>query len=421
MKVRFSLKRHNPKYRNLHKLTQSLIILFGGGSSGKSRAVVTNFILYALRGEACLVARQTLASIRKSLWLETTKAIYDMGLGHLFKFNKSDFVIECVVSGGSLQYVGCEDIERVKSITPVHRAAFTKLHVEEATEIAKADLTQLRIRLRGRAKFKKQTYLTFNPIFKAHYLFKDYFEPIGWTEDNNLYEHDTLYIMKTTYKDNQYLQQDEIDLLEGLKETSPYFWNVYGLGNFGVLGSRVFDGNWATAPLNSMQPNLPVYIGLDFGFTNDPTAVSFMQYCKASKTIYIFDEIYANGMTNDVLAKAIKDRLASWGINPKQPVYCDSAEPKSIKELVKHGVNATKTVSKEINTRLDWMRQHTFIIADRCKNIREEFSLYTWVEKDGSPINKPIDKWNHGIDGTGYGLSPLWSGSRKIVGGRRTC
>lgn len=389
--------------------------IYGGGSSGKSRAVATLIILYAMRGEACLVARQTLVSIRKSVWLELTKLIRSMKVAHLFSVNKSDFTIECK-SGGSIQFVGCEDVERIKSITPIHRQAFTKCWIEEATEVSRDSITQLRIRMRGKGNWIKQTILTYNPIFKGHHLYKDYFEPIGWDDNQTNYEDDKIFILKTTYKDNRFLDESEIEYLESLKETTPYFYEVYAKGNFGTLGSRVFE-NWRQEHFNHEEIKFPIFAGGDFGFTIDPATVVYCKYDEKNKLIYIFDEIYETGLTNDVFATRI---IAKNDLNKiyNPVIYFDSAEPKSIQELKNYRINALATSKGKdsIQKGVDWLLQHRIIVHPKCKHTIEELQLYVRKEKQGEVQLEPEDKHNHLMDALRYGFHMKWSNFKITTG-----
>jgi phage terminase large subunit len=404
MNINIDKRIYNEIYLPLFDKPQPLMIVFGGGSSGKSRAMATNVLLWCLRGEAVLIARQTLVSIGKSTWLELNKLIREYDLTKYFTISKSDKVISCV-SGGSIQCVGAEDVERIKSITPIHRDSFSRLWIEEATELSSDSITQLRIRMRGVSKYRKQTILTFNPIYKGHHLFKSYFEAIGWDDNSTTYEDDNLFILKTTYLDNRFLDQSEVEFLEGLKTTTPYFYNVYTLGNFGTLGARVFE-NWKSEWFDVDSPELkrlPVHAGVDFGFSVDPATLSLSRYDEKNKIIYIFDEIYEKGLTNDVFAQRISDKLDKYELY-RQPVYCDSAEPKSIQELRNHGIQAHSTTKGKdsILKGIDWLLQHRIIVHPNCKYTQEEFMLYCRKEKNGEVLMEPEDKNNHIIDSVRY-------------------
>ena len=138
--------------------------------------------------------------------------------------------------------------------------------------------------------------------------------------------------------------------------------------------------------------------GLDFGFSSNPAAIGVSHYDKMRKTIYVYDEFYDTGYTNDLLAKEIKRMIGN------DQIVCDSAEPKSIQELRNHGVNATgaKKGKDSINFGIQWLQQQTIIVDKNCINAQNELRQYKWKEgADGKPVSppKPLDKDNHFIDG----------------------
>jgi phage terminase large subunit len=174
---------------------------------------------------------------------------------------------------------------------------------------------------------------------------------------------------------------------------------VYTLGNWGVLGDVIFK-NWTAMDLSGMRDQFTnSRHGLDFGFSSDPAAMPCTHYDRAKQTIYVFDELYERGLTNDLLADEI---IAKIG---QDYVRCDSAEPKSIAELQQHGVSAiaTKKGKDSVNYGIQWLQQQRIIIDKACLNMRAELEVYHWKkDKDGNAIKQPIDKLNHLIDGLRY-------------------
>src|SRR5690606_19499946 len=141
--------------------------------------------------------------------------------------------------------------------------------------------------------------------------------------------------------------------------------------------------------------------GLDFGFAEDPAAMVRMHYDRKKKTWYILDELYERGLTNDILVEKIKKMIGN------QYVVCDSAEPKSIQELINYGVRAipAKKGPDSVNHGINWLRQQKIIIDVHCQNTRNEFATYHWREdKDGNVLPEPADRDNHAIDAIRYGL-----------------
>lgn len=373
-------------------------IFYGGSSSGKSYFLAQRTVLDVLQGERnYLVVRNVLNTVKKSVFNEITKAIHNMELTPFFNVNKSNMVITCTLNRKQILFGGLDDPEKIKSITPID-GVITDIWAEEATETKYEAVKQLYKRLRGRSKVKKRLILSFNPILKSHWIYKEYFG--GWQDDKNFYrDSDNLLILKTTYKDNDFLEEDDIKELEN--ETDRYYYEVYTLGNWGTLGNIIFK-NWEVQDLSEIRKTFDRFNnGLDFGFAEDPAAMVHMHYDRKHKTLYILDEIYQRELTNDLLADKIKRMIGT------QYVICDSSEPKSIRELVAHGVRAipAKKGPDSVNHGINWLRQQRIIIDVRCQNVKNELQMYRWKEdKDGNVLPVPVDRDNHAIDAIRYGL-----------------
>ena len=377
-----------------------LQIYYGGSSSGKSVFVVGQRTIWDLMngGRNYLICRQVGRTIRNSVYNEILKVISAWGVGSLFNVNKSDMVITCS-NGYQILFVGLDDVDKLKSITPA-RGVITDVIVEEATEAELASIKQLEKRLRGGSDdIQKRINLLFNPILQSHWIYKEYFNSINWTDKQTEYKSDELLILKTTYKDNRFLTTQDIFRLENEKDK--YYHDVYTLGNWGILGSVIFK-NWAVDDLSDVYDQFTNRkFGLDFGFASDPAALHCSNYDKMRKIIYAFDEFYETGLTNPELAALIKPIVGN------EIVICDSAEPKSIKELRDNKINAVaaKKGKDSVTYGIQWLQQQTIILDKRCINARNELQTYKWKEGgDGKPVSppRPIDKNNHWIDATRY-------------------
>lgn len=374
-------------------------IFYGGSSSGKSKFVVGQRTVYHLLqgGHNYLICRQTKNSIRGSVANEIAKVISEWGLIDYFSINKSDGTITCL-NGYQAVFAGLDDVEKLKSIT-FKKGVLTDVIVEEATETDRSSVKQLMKRQRGKVKedVKKTLTLLFNPILQTHWIYEDYFKKLSWADDQKEYTSDRITILKTTYKDNRYLEAEDIQDLEN--ETDKYFYDVYTLGNWGVLGNIIFT-NWEVLDLSEMRPQFTdVRNGLDFGFSSHPAALTRSHYDAMRKTIYIFDELYSTGLTNDLLAAEIRNKIGGGY------VVCDSAEPKSIAELQQHGVNAlgAKKGKDSVNFGIDWLKQQHIVIDKSCVNTKNEFQSYKWKEdKNGVAMRIPVDANNHAIDSLRY-------------------
>jgi len=342
-----------------------------------------------------LVIRNTAGTIMGSIWLEIEKVIKEWGVESFFSYSrdKSNLMIKCH-SGSVALFRGLDDVEKIKSIT-VPNGVLTDLLIEEATEIIESDFRQLKKRLRGLSDVVKRITFLFNPILKTHWICENYFTT--WNDSDNLLDTDDLLILKTTYKDNQFLTDQDIKLLED--ETDSYFYEVYTLGNWGVLGDMIFD-NWEIADLKDKAYMFDTFNhGLDFGYSNDPTAYVKSYLHKASKTLYIWKEYANKGITNEVIADDIKPLVKD------DTVVCDSAEPKSIDELCTYGLNAigARKGPDSIMHGIQWLRRLRIVIDKSCQNTINNFKQYHWIkDRHGNVLNKPVDRFNDFIDATRY-------------------
>jgi len=376
-------------------------LYYGGSSSGKSYAIAQRTIIDILQGDRnYLVVRQYQNTVKKSIFNELVKAISRFKVSEFFSINKSELTITCNVNKKQILFSGLDDPEKIKSVTPID-GVITDILIEEATEIEYAGYKQLSKRLRGKSKAEKRITLLFNPILKDHWIYKEFF---GIWEDNKQYaEDETTSILKTTYKDNKFLTEDDIRGLED--ETDKYYYEVYTLGNWGVLGAVIFK-NWKTEDLTDMIPTFDnIYNGLDWGFADDPLAFVKLHYDKMRKKIYIYDELYVTGMLNSEIAPTIRIKTMN------EMVTADSAEPKSIEEFrrtYKINIKGAKKGKGSIESGIKFIQDNEVIIHSKCTNTRMEFSKYKYKEdKNGNVIPKPVDKDNHIIDALRYALESV--------------
>lgn len=231
MKVKININKNvfNEVYLPYLDNTDRYLVLYGGGSSGKSYFIAQRYIYKLIHPRRCniLAVRQTGDTNRKSTFPLLKQVIKNWNLSKYFKINESDMRIKCLLTGNEVAFAGLDDVEKIKSIT-FENGELTDIWVEEATECQEADINQLKVRLRG-GKSKKQMVLSFNPINVQHWIKKHFI-------DSGLAT-----VCFSTYKDNKFLTDDDRKALEDLKYTDEYTYNVYCLGQWGILGKTVFD------------------------------------------------------------------------------------------------------------------------------------------------------------------------------------
>ena len=394
----------NEAYRGYLEDTRRYQIYFGGSASGKSVFLAQRAVIDLMNGgRNYLIARQVGRTLRGSVFMEMLKVIDTWDVESLFTVNKSDMLITCL-NGYQAIFAGLDDVAKLKSLTPA-KGAITDVWVEEATEIERNSLKELVKRQRGgSSKTAKRLTLSFNPIFQTHWIYNEYFASRGWASDQKLLEEDDLLILKTNYKDNAFLTVDDIADLEN--ESDSYFYNVYTLGNWGVLGRVIFT-NWKMVDMSDEHGGyyLPEEQrtnrkhGLDFGYSSDPAAVPMTHYERAKKRIWIYDEIYETGLTNPQLAEALEPKIGG------DYIRADSAEPKSIAELNSHGLNigGAKKGKDSVLYGIQWLQQQEILVDVSCVNMRNELQTYKWKEDaGGNSLPVPVDRNNHLIDALRY-------------------
>lgn len=227
--IKISKKVFNEIYLPFLDNTDRYLVFYGGGSSGKSYFIAQRYVYKLIHPTRCnlLVVRQTGDTNRTSTFPLLKQVISNWGLSEHFKVNESDMRIVCKLTGNEVAFKGLDDAEKVKSTT-FSNGELTDIWVEEATECQEADINQLKVRLRG-GKSKKQMVLSFNPVNIQHWI-KRHFMDSGLAT-----------VCFSTYKDNKFLTDDDRKALEDLKYSDEYIYNVYCLGQWGILGKTVFD------------------------------------------------------------------------------------------------------------------------------------------------------------------------------------
>jgi phage terminase large subunit len=250
---------------------------YGGAGSGKSV-----FIGQKLVAKACKYVRKVLVIRKYGTTLNDSvfQLIRDqLKKWHLIEHCKINFSTYTITlpNGSMFLFKGLDDSEKIKSITDI-----TDIWVEEATEITEDDFTQLDLRLRALAD-DLQLICSFNPVSKANWVYKKWFDP------KTIVDFAVTMILKTTYKDNRFLPASYIKALEEKMYSNPVYYKVYALGEFAVAEGLVIT-NWTKEDFNYMElaQTLDHRTGMDLGFT-DPSAVIDSLYDKDNKTIYIFN------------------------------------------------------------------------------------------------------------------------------------
>lgn len=396
MKLQIDKKIFNQAYlKHLLDYSKRYEVYYGGAGSGKSKFLAQKLVYKSLTDRRkILVLRKVGRTSKNSTFSIIKDTLSEWKLLDYCKINNTDLSI-VLPNGSSFIFMGLDDQEKLKSIT-----GLTDAWLEEATEFNQDDFNQVDLRIRSLAN-NLQIFLSFNPVSKANWCYLLFFKPDN--EDVAEFRKKCL-ILQTTYKDNRFLPHEYIDSLLMLKYTNPVFFKIYAEGEFGSLDKLVYN-NWQKQEFDKNDlKNLPLLVGLDFGYTNDPTALVASLIDQEHNRIYVFDEFVQTGLVNTDIADMIEKKGYSKSI-----IVADSAEQKSIEELRRAGAIRIKASVKgpdSILAGIQKVQQYELIVHPSCSHVLEELENYTW-QKDKATneyINKPIDKFNHCLDALRYSL-----------------
>ena len=426
-------KGENPNYsfllREWHRWR--ILVLQGGTRSSKTISSI-DFLLWLIQeyqGLTISIVRETLPSLKASVLRDFKERAVFYGLWSEYLFNKTE--LEFRYNGNLVEFFSVDNEQKVRG------RKRQVLWLNEGNEIGKDKYTQLMLRTEGFA------ILDFNPSMPHHYIY-----------DDIMTRNDSAFVV-TTYKDNPYLPEEIIKEIELLKETDPMAWKVYGCGERGEDRAGLIYPMWAKA--TEIPAHLPYWYGLDWGFANDPTAIVRISYDKNKKILYNQEVVYQKGLMNSDIARIIKQdiwerevlhdcgvitknsaihyngeviQLKDYIENPNiftdmlrdvkeakeiinsvnsvakyfVPIYCDSAEPKSIGELRQYGISAYPALKGTGSVKSQIYFLYNYRVLYQGDNIDKERMSYRWKENREKEFeNVPIDANNHAMDALRYG------------------
>lgn len=379
----------------------------GSRASKKSKTTALNLIYRIMKYPQAnlLVVRKVFGTLKDSCYTDLKWAIHRLSVDSLFDCKLSPLEITYKPTGQKILFRGLDDPLKITSIT-VDAGCLCWLWIEEAYEISsEADFDMLDESIRGEVPegLFKQITLTLNPWSDKHWIKKRFFD----TDSPDI-------LAKTTnYMCNEWLDEADIRVFEQMKQNNPRRYQVAGLGDWGITDGLVYE-NWREDKdfdLNKIKeiPGIQSVFGLDFGYTNDPTALFCGMADTVNKKLYVFDEMYARGLSNERIAELITTK----GYR-KEKIRADCAEPKSIDRLRELGISHIRAARKgrdSILNGIDLIWDYEIIINPICKNFTDEISQYAWdKDKQGNTINRPVDEHNHLMDAMRYAMETLGRG-----------
>ena len=378
-------------------------VVKGSRGSKKSKTTALNFVIRLLQypWANLLVVRRYSNTNKQSTYTDFKWACNRLRVTHLFKFNESLPEITIKKTGQKILFRGLDDELKITSIT-VDVGILCWAWFEEAYQIETEDKFSTVVEsIRGTHEaedFFKQITITFNPWNERHWLKGAFFDVETKRSDT--------FATTTTYKCNEWLDEVDIKRYEDLYVTNPRRARIVCDGEWGVAEGLIYD-NVVVEEFNvdELFKTHKLALGLDFGFTHDPTAL--IVFLIGDKDIYIFDEAYEKGLTTKEIAKLIKDKGYA-----NSEIIGDSAESRLISELQsEHGIKRLKKSRKgkdSINAGISKLQGYTIHVLPKCENTINELYSYSYKQdKTGKWLNTPNDENNHLMDAMRYGMQVL--------------
>ncbi|MBR5583361.1 MAG: PBSX family phage terminase large subunit [Lachnospiraceae bacterium] len=372
----------------------------GSRGSKKSKTTALNMIHrimeYPLANGLCV--RRYSNTMRDSVYSDLKWAIHRLGLDAFFDCTVSPMQITRKSTGQKILFRGLDDGLKITSIS-VDYGVLCFVWIEEAYEISNEDdFNKLDMSIRGEVPdgYFKQITMTFNPWSATSWLKARFFD----VEDEDVFT------KTTTWKQNEWLDEADRNIFLKMMVNNPRRYRIEGDGEWGIAEGLIYTNvSFEDFNVDAIRqiPGIKAAFGFDFGFT-DPNALTCALVDNTNMVIYVFDEWYKTGVTNRIIAQAIKDK--GYG---GQRIICDSAEPKSIAELQEEGIKAepSRKGKDSVNHGIQLIQNYKIVVHEKnCPEFKKEISNYCWAkDKDGKPTDKPDHEFSHGMDSLRYGVS----------------
>ena len=345
-----------------------------------------------------LCVRRYQNTLRDSVFSDLKWAIHKLKMDDEFECTVSPMQIVHKYTGQKILFRGLDDGLKITSIS-VDYGVLCWVWVEEAYEISNEDdFNKLDMSIRGEVPdgYFKQITLTFNPWSSTSWLKPRFFD----TPDEDTFT------KTTTWECNEWLDEADRNIFLKMKKNNPRRYRIEGEGEWGIAEGLIYEKvRFEDFNIDAIRaiPGIKSAFGLDFGFT-DPNAFTCFLIDNAAMKIYVFDEWYRTGVTNKIIAQAIKEK--GYG---GQRIICDSAEPKSIAELQEEGIKAesSRKGKDSVNHGIQLIQNYEIIVHERnCPEFKKEIQNYCWAkDKDGKPTDKPDHEFSHGMDSMRYAVT----------------
>lgn len=386
-------------YREFWHFKGRYRVVKGGRGSKKSKTCALNLIwrMLMMPGANVLVVRKTYKSLRDSCFAELKWAQERLGVSADWRCREDPLEMEYRPTGQKIYFRGLDDPHKLASIV-AEKGCLCFVWVEEAYEIScEDDFLRLDEVVRGEVPegLFKQITLTFNPWHEGHWLKKRFFD----VSDPEVLA------MTVDWRCNEFLDAADRRMFEEMARKEPARYRVAGLGEWGCVEGTIYN-RWRVAEFDAWavaaQDGVKSVFGLDFGYVNDPTALFCGLLDERERRLYVFDEIYARGLSNERIYEEVLARGYA-----KERILADAAEPKSIDRLRELGLRRIGAAQKgpgSVLAGIDYISGLEILVKPGCENFIREIGAYCWRRKDGRFLNEPQDEGNHLMDAMRYGV-----------------
>ena len=365
--------------RRIRRMKARKKVIQGGTSAGKTLAILAVLIDIAAKNKTEIsVVSESIPHLRRGAIKDFAKVMQWTGRWVADRWNKTLLTYN-FANGSIIEFFSADSEARLRG------ARRQVVYINEANNIDFESYYQLAIRT------SEAIYIDFNPTHEF------------WAHTEVLPEQDAELII-LTYNDNEALPDTikrDIELNRTKAETSAYWanwWKVYGLGQVGTLQGAIYEDFEVVEGIDVSRAKF-VALGLDWGFSNDPTAL--VAIYRQGDCLLVQELLYATGLTNQDIA----DKLRSLGITRAWEIVADSAEPKSIEEIYRLGFNI-KPAEKgpdSVRNGIDILKRFKLQVTKDSTNLIKELRSYTWAtDKEGKNTGVPIDSFNHACDAMRY-------------------
>ena len=368
----------NVVFKHLVRSDKKIIINQGGTRSGKTYNILLFIIFYyCLRNtkKIITICRKTFPALRATVLRDFISILRKYDLYKEEYHNKSSS--EYSLFGNLIEFISLDQPVKVRG------RKRELLFINEANELHYEDWQQLLFRT------SEKIILDYNPSEEYHWIY------------DKIIPRDDASFLKTNYLDNPFLEKTLVDEIERLQFTDEQYWQIYGLGEKGISKAVIFN----YVEYNSIPSDAEfVALGMDFGFTNDPTAL--VKIYKKELNLYIEELLYRTMMTTNDIHNFLKNNIID------QTIYADSAEPRIIEELRRMGWSIRPSLKGKdsINAGIDLLKRYKLHIHKDSTNAIQEFRNYKWKEdRSGKLTNTPEDKNNHITDAVRYATYSILS------------